>query len=588
MGLTTSSQYLFKVHMEQPSNAISEISQKTINMDTAVVHDRIEQSVAGVEVKTTSESGHHHNLSDTGAKVATVINAPHPTDNHEAAEEATVAPLHTVFTQRQRLFICIMTTLASFFSPLSGQIYFPVIPDIAREYNTSIGHINLTITTYMILQGLAPTIIGTFGDTTGRRPAYIVTFAIYFAANVGLATQKSYAALLVLRCLQSAGSSGTIALGQGVISDIATPAERGKYLGPVVSGVMLAPALGPTIGGLLAEFLGWRSIFWFLAIISGVFLVVYTLFMPETSRKIVGDGSIPPLDWWVMSPYQYWTAQQERKVAIHEGRSHEAEEKLDKARERAANRKFQFPNPLTSIMILREKDAAIIICFISLSMSVLMPIMASMSTLFGEVYNFGTFQVGLCYLPLGVAAILAAGFNGKTMDWNYRRWTRKLNLPYEKKRTTDLRNFPIEKSRLQPVFIFTPIVAACCISFGWALQAHANLAVLLIIEFILGYTQVSASNNLSSLLVDLFPEKASTVTAASNLVRCWLAGAATAAIDPMLGAMGWGWSFTFLGLVLVCGLFLIFVEYRNGMGWRHQRRQREAREAEKAESKERS
>ncbi|KAH7076074.1 putative MFS transporter [Paraphoma chrysanthemicola] len=554
-------------------------------MDTAAVHDRIEQSAAGDEIKTTTESIHHDIPSDSGAKVAAIVSPLHPTDDAEAAEEATVAPLHTVFMQRQRLFICIMTTLASFFSPLSGQIYFPAIPDIAREYNTSIGHINLTITTYMILQGLAPTVMGTFGDTTGRRPAYIVTFAIYFAANIGLATQKSYAALLVLRCMQSAGSSGTIALGQGVISDIATPAERGKYLGPVVSGVMLAPALGPTIGGLLAQFLGWRSIFWFLTIISGVYLVVYTLFMPETSRKVVGDGSIPPLDWWVMSPYQYWTAQQERKVAIREGRSHEAEERLRKARELAANRKFQFPNPLMSIMILREKDAAIVICFISLCMSVLMPIMASMPTLFGEVYNFGTFQVGLCYLPIGAAAILAASFNGKIMDWNYRRWAKKLNFPYEKKRTTDLRNFPIEKSRLQPVFIFTPIVAACCISFGWALQAHANLAVLLVIEFILGYTQVSASNNLSSLLVDLFPGKASTAVAASSLVRCWLAGAATAAIDPMLGAMGWGWCFTFLGLVLVCGLCLVFVEYRNGTVWRNQRRQREAQEEEQAESR---
>lgn len=291
-----------------------------------------------------------------------------------------------------------MTALASFFSPLSGQIYFPAIPDIAKAYHTTTGRINLTITTYMILQGLAPTIMGTFGDTTGRRPAYILTFTIYLAANIGLATQRSYGALLVLRCLQSAGSSGTIALGYGVISDIATPAERGKYLGPVAAGVMLAPAIGPTIGGVLAQYLGWRSIFWFLAIISGAYLLVYVLFMPETSRKVVGDGSIPPSGWWVMSPFQYWSAQREKKDAIREGRGEEFAEKERKALGLAKQRKFQFPNPLTSVMILREKDAAIVISFISLGMCVLMPIMASMPTLFGEVYGFGTFKVGLCYL----------------------------------------------------------------------------------------------------------------------------------------------------------------------------------------------
>ncbi|KAF2030720.1 MFS general substrate transporter [Setomelanomma holmii] len=520
----------------------------------------------------------HAKLSDSEPQI-TLDDKALPADP-EAPKADPVAPLHTVFTRRQRLFICIMTTLASFFSPLSGQIYFPAIPDIAREYDTSIGHINLTITTYMILQGLAPTIMGTFGDTTGRRPAYIVTFTIYFVANIGLATQKSYAALLVLRCLQSAGSSGTIALGQGVISDIATSAERGKYLGPVVSGVMLAPAIGPTIGGLLAQYLEWRSIFWFLTIISGVYLVVYTLFMPETSRKVVGDGSIPPSNWWVMSPFQYWNTRQEKMAAIREGRGEEFEAKERKARELAKKRKFQYPNPLKSVMILREKDAAIIISSIAINTGVLLPTMASMTPLFGKVYGFNTFQVGLCYLPIGCAAIIAGVFNSRVMDWNYRRWAKKLNFPYERKRTTDLRNFPIEKSRLQPIFIFTPIVAICTISFGWVMQSHANLAVPLILGFIIGYAQVSTSNNLSSLLVDLFPEKASTVSAASNLVRCWLAGGLTAAVDPMLNGMGWGWCFTLFGGLLVLGLSLISVEYRKGMAWRGQRRVRKERKEE--------
>jgi multidrug resistance protein len=308
------------------------------------------------------------------------------------------APLHSAFTQRQRLFIVTMTALASFFSPLSGQIYFPAIPELASSYHTSTGKINLTITTYMILQGLAPTIMGTFGDTTGRRPAYILTFVIYFAANIGLATQKSYAALLVLRAFQSMGSSGTVALGYGVISDVCTPAERGKYLGPVAAGIMLAPAVGPTIGGLLDQYLGWRSIFWFLAIISGLYLIVYIIFMPETARKVVGDGSIVPTDWWVMSPIQYWKARKEVKAAVVEGRREELDEMRRKAVELAKKRKFKFPNPLTSIIILRNKDAAIIIIYIAIGMTTMLDMLASMPTLFGEVYGFNSLKVGFCYM----------------------------------------------------------------------------------------------------------------------------------------------------------------------------------------------
>src|ERR1041384_5887713 len=133
---------------------------------------------------------------------------------------------------------------------------------------------------------------------------------------------------------------------------------------------------------------------------------------------------------------------------------------------------------------------------------------------------------------------MAAFLNGKLMDWNYRRWAKKLNLPFEKKQKADLRNFPIEKVRLQPVFIFTPLVAAAYMPMGWVLQRHVHLAVPLILQFIGAYCQVSCGNALSSLIVDMFPEKAATATAASSLVRCFVSAAGTAVISYMLDGMG--------------------------------------------------
>ena len=53
-------------------------------------------------------------------------------------------------------------------------------------------------------------------------------------ANIGLALQNNYAALIVLRCLQSTGSSGTVALGNGVVADIASSGERGKFMGTLL------------------------------------------------------------------------------------------------------------------------------------------------------------------------------------------------------------------------------------------------------------------------------------------------------------------------------------------------------------------
>ena len=149
----------------------------------------------------------------------------------EALARVPSGPAHSVFSKRQKLWIVFMTAWAGFFSPMSASIYFPVLNSLSRDLKVSSGIINLTLTSYMIFQGLAPTIFGDLADMAGRRPAYFIGFVIYIGANVGLACQNNYAALLVLRCLQSSGSSGTVALGSGVVADIASSAERGSYMG---------------------------------------------------------------------------------------------------------------------------------------------------------------------------------------------------------------------------------------------------------------------------------------------------------------------------------------------------------------------
>lgn len=313
------------------------------------------------------------------------------------ATETVTGEFHSAFTRNTKLFIVTMISMASFFSPLSGQIYYPVMPTLVQNYHLSSALINLTITTYLILQGLAPSFMGTFADQCGRRPAYILAFAIYTAANFGLAFQNSYAALLVLRCLQSAGSSGTVAFGYGVVADIATPAERGRYIGPMAAGVMVAPAVGPVIGGLLARFLGWRSVFWFLVVISGGYLVVFVVTMPETGRRIVGNGSVLPREWWRVSVVQYVKERVRVRRMSAQERSLLEEEKESSKMNRTTTR-LTFPNPLKSFAILLEKDALIIILYVGLVMFANIALLTSTPNLFGDLYGFNELEIGLCFL----------------------------------------------------------------------------------------------------------------------------------------------------------------------------------------------
>ena len=159
------------------------------------------------------------------------------------------------FSGVQKRWIVFLVTFAGMFSPLSSFIYYPAINGITRELGVTVELVNLTVTSYMIVSGVTPAIVGDLADMVGRRPVYIFTFILYFASNIGLALQRSYPALLVLRMLQSAGGSGkfagtkieilscetyhalgTISIAYGVVADLASPAERGSYVGAVLCG----------------------------------------------------------------------------------------------------------------------------------------------------------------------------------------------------------------------------------------------------------------------------------------------------------------------------------------------------------------
>lgn len=109
---------------------------------------------------------------------------------------------------------------------------------------------------------------------------------------MGLALQSSFGLLFFLKIVQSAGISGSYIVTYGVLGDLFTPSERGGYSGVVSFSLNTPPSVGPVISGLLMSRWGWRSIFWFPAAISPCCLLAIILFLPETSRHVVGDGCI--------------------------------------------------------------------------------------------------------------------------------------------------------------------------------------------------------------------------------------------------------------------------------------------------------
>lgn len=402
---------------------------------------------------------------------------------------------------------------------------------------------------------------------------------IYIGANIGLAVQTNYAALMVLRCLQSSGSSGTIALGSAVVADVSTRAQRGKYIGYASMGVTLGPALGPIIGGLLDQYLGWRAIFWFLAIFAGVFFVIVAVAMPETCRAVVGNGSVPP-PRWQLSLLQYIRRRQRGQNPVVED---EQTKKPDQRRRR--------PNPLASLRIAAEKEAGLILWFGALLYSGYFAVLSTLSTQLAARYaGFGSLQIGLCYLPLGLGSLTSRWTVGRVLDRNFRRVARARGLPIVANRQQDLGAaaggrgfFPVERARLQVAIPLVYAAAAATVAYAWVMSFRTALAGPLVVLFFAGHLTTGAFSALNTLVVDINVGTPATAVAANNLFRCLMGAGAAAVANPLIARIGLGWTGTFIaGLWVLCSPALWAV-MRYGPEWRAEARAKaDRKEAEKA------
>ncbi|KAH9965123.1 MFS general substrate transporter [Lactifluus volemus] len=490
--------------------------------------------------------------------------APSRDSKQSATAHSQAEKLYSVFSHREKWLIVGIASYAGLFSPLTTNIYFPAIPVMSKEFHKSLELINLTVTLYMVMQGLFPMIWGTISDYWGRRPIMLACLTTLALSCVGLALvpTSSYWLLMLMRGLQAAGSASTVALGAGIIADIATPAERGGFFGVFGVGPIIGPTIGPVIGGGLAQAFSWRAIFWFLCIASATCALGLFLLLPETLRSIVGDGSIPGGRIYT-PPISF--------IGRHRV--------MNKSGERPPRKAFT--NPL---FMFTFPDVFILLVFGGTNYAVLYGVIATVAAIFQDEHpHLNETDIGLCFLSMGIGMLVGTVFSGKLMDLNYRNvrdeFYRHARTDKEKVDDKVLEKddpeFPIEKARLQTVPYLVFIYAICVTGYGWSLHSNVSIALPLILHFIIGGASIAIISIVQALLVDLLPSQGSSITACNNVVRCSLGAGMVSVINPILVAFGNGWTYTFLGGICILASPLLFLELQYGPRWRERRRQKQ-------------
>lgn len=483
---------------------------------------------------------------------------------------------YTTFTKANKSLITFILTSTMLASPLTATIYLPLLPLLATQFHVSIQAINLTITLYIVFQAISPLLFATASDSFGRRPILLLTYGIYTVASLGLALNRSsYAALLVLRAVQSLGASAVLAIAYGVIADVCPPAERGGMQGPTMGAANLAVCLGPVIGGLVALGSGsYEWVFWALVLFGASVFLFVGLGLPETARSIVGNGNVEATGWGK----SWWSLLRGRSK--RKGDAAEMEESSEAMGERnggakigaGKKAKFKMANPMAAIRILFWKDTALVLWMAGSPYAVWYAVQASILSIYKDIYHFNELQIGLSYLTGGFGTVSGGYLNGKLMDRNYKARARSIGHTVDQVSGDDLNDFPIERARARGSYYLLAIYIAALAGYGWSVEARAHEAVPLVLQYVLAALCTSFQQTFNALLVDVFPASPSTAAASGNITRCALSAILVAVLQPLVGVMGRGWFFTVLTVLSGGGgLVADWLVKNKGMEWRRER-----------------
>lgn len=157
------------------------------------------------------------------------------------------------------LFIIIIT---SFINPFLGAAINIALPTISEEFSMGAVGMSWVAMAFLLSSAVFLVPLGKLADIKGRKKIFFLGNIIITVASVICALSTSGAMLIIFRGLQGIGSAMVFGTGVAIITSVYPPGERGKAIGITVTSVYIGLSVAPFLGGILTQYLGWRSIFY--------------------------------------------------------------------------------------------------------------------------------------------------------------------------------------------------------------------------------------------------------------------------------------------------------------------------------------
>jgi len=172
--------------------------------------------------------------------------------------------------------VLLVTTMASFVFPFMGSAVNIALPRLGKELSLDAVTLGWITTAYLLSSAILLVPFGRIADIYGRKKIFTCGIVIFTLASLLSGMANSATMLISCRVLQGIGGAMIAGTAVALLTTVFPANERGKVLGITIAAAYIGLSLGPVLGGLLTQHLGWRSIF-FLNVPLGLVVIGFTL-----------------------------------------------------------------------------------------------------------------------------------------------------------------------------------------------------------------------------------------------------------------------------------------------------------------------
>ncbi|MEC7118387.1 MAG: multidrug effflux MFS transporter [Pseudomonadota bacterium] len=166
--------------------------------------------------------------------------------------------------------------------PLSIDMYLPALPTMASAFGVSVSAMSNTVPAYFLGLAAGQLFYGPITDRFGRKPPLYFGLGLFIAASIWCALATDLSSLLAARTLQALGGCVGVVVARSAIRDCLSPADSSRAYAMLLLVMGVAPILAPMLGAGLLALSSWNSLFWVLALIGSVCLLLIHFNFKET------------------------------------------------------------------------------------------------------------------------------------------------------------------------------------------------------------------------------------------------------------------------------------------------------------------